>query len=319
MNSMFVPGAWWPVSTTTFAFGPAVDALDVGGSPVGHVHRVERRLEELVLEEHPLVRPEPGVDGGECLGEPILAGADVVLARVVRPVREPQLEVPRAGRVHDVDAGEEVVQRLAAHARIRVAHAAEHVVVVLEDVRVDRAQADAEVGRVTRQVGVVVDAIPRDVERDARRDPGEAVDLCRVGDLLVRVARDALLGEDLEAGPGVAEGPRRELDPLGSQRRDDGLVSDGLVADHVCLRRPAGRVSPVMPVRLDRTRPLCEVSDPTGGWRKGHRRRWRPVVRRSGRGNQDSFKTCLAAPPEAIVLTMADRLPQVSIDFNYLS
>ena len=22
MNSMFVPGAWWPVSTTTCAFGP---------------------------------------------------------------------------------------------------------------------------------------------------------------------------------------------------------------------------------------------------------------------------------------------------------
>src|SRR6185436_8483835 len=70
---------------------------------------------------------------------------------------------------------------------------------------------------------------------------------------------------------------------------------------------------------FDRTRPLCEVSDPTGGWRKGRRRRWRPVVRRSGRGNQDSFKTCLAAPPEAIVLTMTDRLPHLSIDFNYLS
>ena len=23
MNSMFVPGAWWPVSTTTLALGPA--------------------------------------------------------------------------------------------------------------------------------------------------------------------------------------------------------------------------------------------------------------------------------------------------------
>ena len=35
---------------------PGGDALEVGGSPVRHVHRVERRLEELVLEEHPLVR-----------------------------------------------------------------------------------------------------------------------------------------------------------------------------------------------------------------------------------------------------------------------
>ena len=167
MNSMFVPGAWWPVSTTTFAFGPGRHALEVRGPPVRDVHRVERRLEELVLEEHPLVRPEPGVDRGERLGEAVLARPDVVLARIVRPVREPQLEVARAGRVHDVDAGEQVVERLAADPRVRVADAAEHVVVVLEDVRVDRAEADAEIGGVAGQVRVVVDPVPRDVEGDA--------------------------------------------------------------------------------------------------------------------------------------------------------
>ena len=50
MNSMFVPGAWWPVSTTTFAFGPRASqwakAVPQSGTSV-----VERRLEELVLED----------------------------------------------------------------------------------------------------------------------------------------------------------------------------------------------------------------------------------------------------------------------------
>src|SRR6478752_2847164 len=84
------------------------------------------------------------------------------------------------------------------------------------------------------------------------------------------------------------------------------LITSASVAPRGGYLRPCG------PARSYAS--LREVSDPTGGWRKGRRRRWRPVVRRSGRRNQDSFKTCLAAPPEAIVLTMADRLPQVSID-----
>jgi hypothetical protein len=49
----------------------------------------------------------------------------------------------RAGGVHDADAFEQVVKGLAADPRVRVADAAELVVVVLEDVGVDRAEADA--------------------------------------------------------------------------------------------------------------------------------------------------------------------------------
>ena len=70
-----------------------------------------------------------------------------------------------------------------------MAQAAEHVVVVLERVRVDRAEADAEVLGVAAQLVEVVDAVPRDVQRDRRRQPGEQVHLGGVGDLLERVAR----------------------------------------------------------------------------------------------------------------------------------
>ena len=239
---------------------PGRHAVDVRRPPVGHVHRVERRLEELVLEEHSLVRAQPCMDRRQRLGQPILAAADVVLAGIVGPVGEPQLQVPGAGHIHDVDAREQVVECLAPHARVGIADAAEHVVVVLEDVGVDRPEADAGVRCVTGQVGVIVDPVPRDVERDARRDAGEPVDLGGVGDLLVGSPRHALLGEHLETGPGVAEGPRRQLDPLVPQRRDDGWV-----AGHVCLRHPAGRIRPLALSRFDRKRWLPVVSDPAGG------------------------------------------------------
>ena len=71
------------------------------------------------------------------------------------------------------------------------------------------------------EIGVVGDLVPRDMERHGRCDAGEAMDLGGVGDLLVRVTRDAALGEHLEARPGVAEGPRRQLDVLLSERRVD--------------------------------------------------------------------------------------------------
>jgi hypothetical protein len=58
MNSMLVPGAWWPVSRQTKAFSPRA-GLGVGGAPVRDVGVVERRLEELVLQHQPLLVAEP--------------------------------------------------------------------------------------------------------------------------------------------------------------------------------------------------------------------------------------------------------------------
>ena len=116
----------------------------------------------------------------------VLTGAHVGLARVVRAVGEPDLQVARSGRVHDVDALEVVVDRLPADGRI-VGEGAELVLLVLERVRVDGAERDTEVLGVAAQGAVVVDLVPRDVQGDAR---GEAVtvDLRGVRDLLERVA-----------------------------------------------------------------------------------------------------------------------------------
>jgi len=105
----------------------------------------------------------------------------------------------RAGLIHDVDALEQVIHGLAAHPRIGVAHAAEHVVVVLERVGVDRAQGDPEVRREVRQAGVVVDLVPGDVQGNPRSRSREAVHSRCVGDLLEGVTRHTGLREYFEA------------------------------------------------------------------------------------------------------------------------
>ena len=72
----------------------------------------------------------------------------------------------------------------------------------------------------------VLDAVPGDVERDRRRHAGMAVHLGCILELLVRVARHAGLGEDGEAGAGVAVRPRRRLDLLCAKSRFDLLDID---------------------------------------------------------------------------------------------
>jgi hypothetical protein len=212
MNSMFTPGR--VVAGVDDDHGPGAERLAVqqAGAPVRHVGGVERRLEQLVLQQHPLIGPEPAVDGGQCLGEPVLPRGDVVLTGVVGAVGEPELEVPRAGGVHDVDALQQVGEGLLAHPRVGVAHAAELVVVVLEDVGVDGADADALARGVRGEGGVVVGLVPGDVHGHARGDSGVRVHLRGVAGLLVGGARHAGLAEHLEPGPAVPERPRWQLD-----------------------------------------------------------------------------------------------------------
>ena len=57
------------------------------------------------------------------------------------------------------------------------------------------------------ELAVVVDEVPRDVQRHPRRGAGVLVHLRGVLELLERVPGDAGLAEHLEAGAGVAESP----------------------------------------------------------------------------------------------------------------
>jgi hypothetical protein len=70
-----------------------LDAVRIRRSPIRHVHDVERRLEQLVLQQDALVVSQPVVRFPQRLGQAVLSGPQVVLRRVVQPVGEPQLDV----------------------------------------------------------------------------------------------------------------------------------------------------------------------------------------------------------------------------------
>ena len=198
-----------------------LEGVRVRGAPVRHIGRVEGGLEQLVLQDHPLVRPETLVHRGERLGQAVLTRGHIVLAGVVGAVGEPELERGGAGGVHHVDALEQVAEGLAAYRRVGVADAAEFVVVVLEHVGVDHPDAQSEIGGVSGQGRVVLDPVPRDVQGDGRAHAGRPVHLRGVRELLPGVSRHARLREHLEPCPGVPERPGRQFDALPRQGRLD--------------------------------------------------------------------------------------------------
>ena len=108
-------------------------------APVGDVGRVERRLEQLVLDQQLLLVGQARVQLAERLLEPAAARAQVVLARrswcrrrATATARSTPSSVAIATQL------EQVVDRLAADPGVGVRERAEPVVGVLEQVRVDR-------------------------------------------------------------------------------------------------------------------------------------------------------------------------------------
>jgi hypothetical protein len=209
-------------------------AHERGRAPVGQVGRVEGRLEELVLDEQPHVVRHRRIELLEPHDEPAEAPAQVVLARVVRAVGEPEADVGRADRRRDLDALEAVLERLPPDARVGVAEAAEPVLVVLEQVRVDGAEADALLLGEAADVGPVVGAVPRDVDRDARTGARQPVDERRVGHLLVHRAGGSWPREDPEARARVGVAPGRRLD---LERPEPGEDSVGVHRRSVWTKR----------------------------------------------------------------------------------
>ena len=189
---------------------PAADQR--GRAPVGEVGAVEAGLEELVLDEerHPLGQRR--VELLERLRQPRVPRREVVLAGVVRPVGEPEADRRRPDLARDLDALAAVLERLRANLGVGMAEAAEPILVRAEQVRVDRAEPDALRLRVAAQRAIVVDLVPRDVQRDRRAAARQPVDERGVGDPLEDGPGGARPRVDVEARPGVAVPPRRRLD-----------------------------------------------------------------------------------------------------------
>src|SRR2546422_7817180 len=89
---------------------------------------------------------------------------------------------------------------------------AEHVSVVLEQIRIDRSDPDALAGRKLVQPLPVIHPVPRNVERHARAYASQLVDHRRIGELLLDRSRGSGLCKYFESRPRVAVAPRRRLD-----------------------------------------------------------------------------------------------------------
>ena len=182
------------------------------GAPIGKVRAVEAGLEELVLDQEPHIRRKQRVELLERCGQAPVPVAKVVLPGIVRPVGEPEADRRRAELLGDLDALSAVGERLRANALVGMAEASQPVVVIAEEVGVDRADPDALLLGVASQRAPVVDPVPGDVKRDGRTAAGESVHERRIIDPLPDGARGTRPGVDVEARPGVAVAPRRRLD-----------------------------------------------------------------------------------------------------------
>jgi len=147
----------------------------------------------------------------------VLAGHDAVLPGVVRAVGQPHAEDVAARLLHDRAALDHVGHGALTRPGVRAAQRAQLVLLVLEQVGVDRAQPDAQLARFLLEGDPVVRFVPRDVERDRRRHAGQPVDVGGIGQLLVNAARRAGPRKDFEAGAAVGIAPRGGFDGLRGQ------------------------------------------------------------------------------------------------------
>jgi hypothetical protein len=164
---------------------------------------------------------------------PSVPAAQVVLAGVVGPVREPEADDRRAHLLRNLDAFQAVAYGLRANARVGVADAAEPIVVVAEEVRVDPTDADALPFGERAQLPVVVDGVPGDVQRDAGAAPGEPVDERGIGDPLADLAGSSRPRVHVEPRPRVAVPPGRRLDLEAPEPPDDRALVHRSRASHI--------------------------------------------------------------------------------------
>ena len=115
-----------------------------GHAPVGDVGVIEGRLEGLVFDEQALVGREVVVSGAQRLFKPADALADALRAGIIGAVGQPKRDVARAERLADLDGIEHVIERLLANGSGGIAQRAELVFLILKEIGIDGAGADAE-------------------------------------------------------------------------------------------------------------------------------------------------------------------------------
>ena len=227
---MLTFGAWWPRSTSEQAAIADLARAQVAGAPVVQHRRVERRLVALVLDEQPPARraaPRRSPAATRRSDRP-RGGSGSGRGSCRRRRSRRCASVAPSARA-DGEALEVVLDRLPPHRGVGVAQAAELVGqrlarLILERVRVHRLDRQPELQQPRADAGGVARAararlVPRDVQRDARRDPDQRLDDAAVVQLLEQRPRLARTGEAREARAAGADAPRRDGDAEGRRPR----------------------------------------------------------------------------------------------------
>ena len=126
---------------------PGVARENQRHAPIAQVRVVEIRLERLVFHQHPLLGGKVRMRLLQPLGKPLLTVANGSCPRIARTIREPERDVLAARLLADLDALQNMVQRGLANFRVGIAQRPILVNLVLENVGVDRAEANAGLRR----------------------------------------------------------------------------------------------------------------------------------------------------------------------------
>ena len=203
---------------------------------------VEGGFKEFVLDQHAHVGWQRGVDFCQRVDQAAPARPQIVLPRIVGAVGEPQAEKVRADGLRNLHALHQMRYCTPPHRGVRMAHTAQSVHVVLEDVRVHRADAHTPFRGVNNQALPVVHPVPGNVDGDRWADAGQAVNQRRVIHLLPHRAGGARPREHRKARTGVSVSPRWRLNRKTRQglhrgRQVDALAGQGPERVAVCSHR----------------------------------------------------------------------------------
>ncbi len=200
-------------------------------APVLDDRRVERRLVHLVLDQQqPVLRQRP-VDGRGRVQVPLKGARQMLLARKVAAIADPQGQGVGPECLADADAIDVVRDRLSPHTGIGVCQAT--VLVgqrlprpVLKGVGVDGIETEPESRRLLLQPRQILGPVPGEMQRDRWRGTRECVHDGAVFELFEYVARFAGSGEARESGASRPNAPRRDGNPERCDRGSDSVDID---------------------------------------------------------------------------------------------
>ena len=174
---------------------------------------VKRRLEWFVLDQDDLLALQPPLRGPQRLLKQVLAISDIILPGVVRAVRKPKRKVTTVHRILNSDTIVNMVECGLANLSTRVGEGTQLVMLVLEDVRIDRADLDPVASGKTGHRFRILSwlKVTEHMNGYARATTGKSVHLAGIRKFVRRIDGGSCLKELAETRAGIGKAPAGDL------------------------------------------------------------------------------------------------------------